>query len=174
VASVAQAKNPKQAKYANHTQLVQGVCQVDDGRLLGLRQCFLTQAERCFLNCLAAFWVSGDTVHPGNDKLMMACGVHSRQAVRKIAARLVEKKLIEIVAHGHGGRGLATCYRICIEDARFPGPKKKSLPTTEELSVEGTQPTTEELPVNRQLEGSLLTTGAVLPTTLGGCRREIS
>ena len=139
------------AKYSNQTQLVQGVSQVNDPTL--------TQGERLFLNCLAAFTVH-DHPHPGNAQLIRACGIRSRQGVNKIARKLEAKKLIQILERGDG-RGKATVYRICVEHPAFPWPRKKAdkpgspdfpfrgqEPATPELSVSADKPETPELSVS--------------------------
>ena len=108
------SKSEPRRKYLNHAELVQGVCQVDDQALLA--------TDRLFLNCLAAHTVN-EYPHPGNQRLVRACGIRSRQGLNKIEARLLAKKLIEIVEPG-GGRNNATVYRICVEDERFPWPKQ--------------------------------------------------
>jgi hypothetical protein len=131
----------------NQTQLLQGVCQVCEPTL--------TPTERIFLLTLAAFQVRTfpsieNYPHPGNEKLMLACGVSSRQAVNKIADRLIARRLLEIVAHAQGGRGLAVVYRICVEDSRFPWPKEKEKPATLELPLSPSKPATVELPVSEE------------------------
>src|SRR5882762_5825414 len=127
--SKTEPRDPRE-KFLNYAQMVQGVCQVYDPRL--------TPTERLFLNCLAAYSVKTDP-HPRNEKLMRACGVNSRQSVNKIAHRLLEKKLIEIVSHAKGGRGMAVTYRVRVQDARFPWPKKEK-PATQEAPVSATKP----------------------------------
>jgi hypothetical protein len=167
--TIPEKKNPSQAKskYSNFAQLVQGVCQVNEPNL--------EPTDRLFLNCLAAHTVGGDP-HPGNGRLMRACGVGSRQAVNKIEKRVCERhKLAKIVTpgggHDAGGAGRATVYRIRIEDDRFPYPKPKPLPATLELqdreqetrnsSVAGKNASTRNLePAYPQLE-------PVLPATQG-------
>jgi hypothetical protein len=122
-------------KYRNHVQLVQGVCQVNDPTL--------TAAQRCFLYCLAAHAVK-ENPHPGNERLMIACGVKSRQAVNYIAKGLIAKNLVEIIGHPRGGRGNAAVYRIKTEDARFPSPK----PAKPDLPVSDDKPANPDLRVN--------------------------
>ncbi len=132
MAEVRAHKRMAEKKYQNHAQLVQGVCQVNDKTL--------TLSERCFLSCLAAYSVK-TYPHPGNDKLMVACGVTTRQGVNAIANRLIHRRrLIEVLEVGNG-RGKATVYRICTEDPRFPLPK----PATVELLVSDEEPATVEL-----------------------------
>ncbi len=131
------AKDPPR-KYANFAQLVQGVSQVDSPTL--------EPTDRLFLNCLAAHNLK-ENPHPGNKRLMRACGVASRQSVNKIARRLLDKKLIEIIERGDG-RGNATIYRICTEDDRFPWPEMKNKPATLELPVSGHKPATLEASVS--------------------------
>src|SRR5882672_11043475 len=100
--NVAQARDARR-KYLNQTQLGQGVSQCYDPRL--------TQSERLYLMCLAVH--DGKTgSHPGNQKLMRACGVTSRQALDRIRDKLLDKRLIEIVGNAKGGRGLAVVFRI--------------------------------------------------------------
>jgi len=132
-------------KYLNQTQLLQGVAQIEEPSL--------TPTERIFLLTLAAFQVRTlpsieNYPHPGNRVLMTACGVSSRQGLNKIAERLLEKRLLEKLAHAQGGRGMAVVYRLCVEDTRFPWPKDKPKPATEELPLSRNKPATEELPVS--------------------------
>jgi hypothetical protein len=127
-------------KYANYAQLVQGVSQVADESL--------TQSERLCLLTLAAFNVKTDP-HPGNDKLMRACGVTTRQGLNAIVKKLLDKRLIQIVGHARGGRGMAVAYRIRTEDNRFPSPSKAGKkPASPELHVSDEEPATPELQVN--------------------------
>ena len=116
-----------QRKYANFAQLVQGVSQANDPTL--------QPTDRLFLNGLAAYSVK-ENPHPGNRRLMRACGVTTRQGLNKIAKRLLIAKLIEIIDPGGGNH--ATVYRICVEDGRFPWPKKK--PATASLQGSGNTP----------------------------------
>jgi hypothetical protein len=128
-------------KFRNQTQRLQSVAQVilpADG---SQSQRIAALGERLFLMTLAAFDVDGQGSHPGNEKLALACGVKSRQAVNKIADRLEAKKLIEILEIGNG-RGKATVYRICYEDARFPAPKSNPKPATQALPFSGDKPAT--------------------------------
>ena len=78
--------------------------------------------------------------HPGNRALSQGCGGVSRQAILKTAHRLIAKHLIEIVTLG-SSRAMATAYRICLEDERFPDPK----PTTPEVASSPEKPTTSEV-----------------------------
>lgn len=120
-------------KYRNHAQLVQGVSQI--------REPSLTQGERLFLDVLAAHAVKSSP-HPGNERLMVGCGVTTARAVQKIAEKLISKGLIEVLQRGDG-RGHATVYRICTEDARFPHPKQR----TPEFAVSSDKPRTPEFVV---------------------------
>jgi hypothetical protein len=139
-------------KFRNQTQRLQSVAQVilpADG---SQRQRIAALGERLFLMTLAAFDVDGEGSHPGNEKLALACGVKSRQAVNKIADRLEAKKLIEILEIGNG-RGKATVYRICYEDARFPAPKSNPKPATPAASVSEINPQrTDRKPATRNPE----------------------
>ena len=124
-------------KYHNYAQLVQGVAQVNDPTL--------SQGERLFLDCLAGYCVK-TYPHPGNEKLARACGITTKQGVRKIAHRLINRGLIEIREVGNG-RGNATIYRIITEDPRFPLPKQ----ATDELPVyDDKEEETTELPVSEK------------------------
>lgn len=127
-------------KYRNHAQLVQGVSQIDDPTLI--------PTDRLFLNCLAAHAVK-TLPHPGNQRLMRACCVRSRQSVNKIARRLLDKKLIEIVDRGDG-RGHAAVYRICVEDDRFPKPATPELPVSEDKPATLEAPVSENKPAMRK------------------------
>jgi hypothetical protein len=129
-------------KYHNHAQLVQGVSQVNDSTL--------SQGERCFLNCLAAYSVK-TYPHPGNEKLRIACGLKTRQGVNYIASKLIGRRLVEIIGHGRGGHGMAAVYRICTDDPRFPFPKPATVdkePASSDLQVSGSQPESSDLRVN--------------------------
>jgi hypothetical protein len=126
MAAPTQEKNPR-AKYSNQTQLLQGVFAVREPRL--------SQGERLFLMGLASYTVhpaSEVYAHPGNRALMDGCRV-TRQGVNYIAKQLLEKNLIEIMGHAQGGHGMAVEYRVRVEDDRFPWPKSKAKPATDEL-----------------------------------------
>lgn len=114
----ADAQEPK-SKYRSLAQFVQGVGAVNE-------PC-LSDKERLALNCLSAHadYRTGGGAHPGNATLSCWCGCNERNA-RKNVARLITLKLIERTSAGCGGRGLASVYRICIEDPRFPEPKSAS------------------------------------------------
>jgi hypothetical protein len=133
--------NGHKPKYSNFAQLAQGVSQVADATL--------SQGERLFLNCLAVHSVK-ENPRPGNARLMRACGVTSRQGLNYIARLLIEKGLIEVVAYGKGGHGMATVYRICTEDDRFP----KREPTSSDLQVSDSQPTSPDLQVTSEQPAS--------------------
>ena len=150
-------KNSMKRKYHNYAQIVQGVVQVNDPSL--------TQGERLFLNCLAAHAVTTHP-HPGNHRLMIACGIKTRQGVNYIAQKLISKGLIEVFDHGKGGHGMAVQYRICTEDPRFPLPKPASSdlqdePASPDLHVSNEQPasntqrTRKYDPNNPQADGDL-------------------
>jgi hypothetical protein len=150
-------RKPGDGKYANYAQLVQGVCQVNDPTL--------TQGEQCFLNCLAAHSLK-EHPHPGNAILIRACRVSGRTGVNHIAKKLIAKKLIEVVAFGKGGHGMATVYRIRTEDDRFPSPKKSNPPSTPDWSVGQHVPSTPDCTVetsNRPVEHSQPSSETVQP-----------
>lgn len=135
-------RNPRH-KYTNYAQLVQGVGQVNDSSL--------EPTDRLFLSCLAAHHVK-TFPHPGNKKLIRACGIKTRQGLNGIERRVLAKKLIEIVEPG-GGRNHATVYRICVEDDRFPWPEK---PASPDLPFPASKPASPELPVSeRETRNSL-------------------
>jgi hypothetical protein len=122
-----QEKNPR-AKYLNQTQLLQGVAAVNEP--------LLSPSEHRCLFTLASFTVrplSEVYAHPGNAILMQACAIATRQGMNAVTKRLLKKKLIEPMGHEKGGRGMATEWRICVEDERFPWPKSKAKPATVEL-----------------------------------------
>lgn len=48
-----------------------------------------------------------------------------RTGVNYIARRLIDKNLITKISEGNGGRGLATVFRLVVEDARYPEPRRK-------------------------------------------------
>jgi hypothetical protein len=134
---LAQTQNPH-PKYANHAQLIQGASQVTEPSL--------SQGGRLFIITLAAFSVK-ENPHPGNEKLAVACGVKSRQGVNYIAQEVIRKKLVEVVAYGRGGHGMAVEYRLCTEDPRFPPPPRKPTkqPATSDLHVVAKEPATSDL-----------------------------
>jgi hypothetical protein len=115
-------------KYTNQTQFVDGAAEVDEQ---------LSQGEQLVLNALAQ---RGDyrtfQSHPGNAKLIRRARVGTRQGLNYILKKLEAKKLISKISDGDGGRGLATVYRILVEDSRFPVPGRKALkPASNSLQV---------------------------------------
>lgn len=117
-------RNFTQTKYANLAQFFCGVTMVNDTSL--------SQGERLALVGLAAFADYRTALaHPGNSALMRATGCKSRQGINYIVRRLIDRGLIQMVSKGDGGRGLATVYRLSVEDERFPMPK----PATDNLRV---------------------------------------
>lgn len=103
-------------KYRNLAQFFQGVGAVNEPGL--------TDKEHRALTCLAAYadYRSGGKSRPGNATLMRWCSCADR-SVRRILARLEQRKLIVRISPGWGGRGLATVWQICVWDDRFPKPK---------------------------------------------------
>lgn len=91
---------------------------------------------------------NGD-VSSGNAGLMQACCVSSRQSVNDIFRRVAAKGLVEKVSNGNGGRGLATRYRICVEDPRFPSPKAQK-PSNVDLQVSRQKPANPDLHVSAE------------------------
>jgi hypothetical protein len=143
-------KNSAQAKarkYSNHTQRVQGIDQVEDPTL--------TQGERNFLKCLAAYDVNGHGSHPGNARLMRSCAIKSRTGVNYIVRKLVAKQLIEVLQRGDG-KGNATVYRICVEHPAFPSPpeKKNSKPSSPDLTDSTAKPSSPDLRVSEEKPSS--------------------
>lgn len=105
--------NSTRAKYTSHSAFQYGVANVNE---------ILTDGERMVLYSLG---VAADyktaLSHPGNFTMGHQSN-RCERGVRDIIQRLVTKRLIERVSVGDGGRGLATEYRIRVEDDRFPKP----------------------------------------------------
>ena len=108
---------PETPKYRNIVQMNLGVSGVDEE---------LSQGERLVLIELAhgADYRTGLS-RPGNERLRKVAGIKTHEGVRYILRRLrCDRRLIECVSKGNGGRGLATVWRIKFEDPRFPSPNK--------------------------------------------------
>ena len=105
--------NSTRAKYTSLSAFHYGVADVDET---------LTDGERMVMSALAV-GVDYKTAlsHPGNAAMMRQSN-RTERGVRWIIQGLIEKALIEKVSDGDGGRGLATVYRFCVEDDRFPKP----------------------------------------------------
>jgi hypothetical protein len=102
------------AAYPNLSRFIRGVDLVNDPSL--------TDGERLVLKSLAAVAdYRTATSHPGNHRLMVASN-RSQTGVNFCLRGLMSKGLIERISVGNGS-GLASVYRICVEDSRFPGPK---------------------------------------------------
>jgi hypothetical protein len=100
-------------KYGSHSAFQYGVVNVNER---------LTDGERMVLYALAvAADYKAATSHPGNSAMGHQSN-RSERGVRDIIQRLIAKGLIERLRVGDGGRGLATEYRIRVEDDRFPKP----------------------------------------------------
>lgn len=114
---LARVEADAQPKYRTYAAFLQGVGAVNEPDL--------SDKERLALNCLAVHgdFRTGGGAHPGNLTLSRWCNVSRDTSVRRILSRLVGRRLTERTSAGHGGRGLATVWRIRIEDPRFPEPK---------------------------------------------------
>jgi len=75
---------------------------------------------------IRADYKTGGGSRPGNKALMRAIGCKTYRGVQYVIGRLFKRRLVERTNKGNGGRGLATIYRIRIEDPRFPGETRKS------------------------------------------------
>jgi len=131
-----------QTKYRSHSAFQYGVANVNEA---------LTDGERLVLYSLA---VAADykqaTSHPGNAAMMRQSN-RSERGVRDIIKRLIVRRLIERITVGDGGRGLATMYRICVEDHRFPEPRK---PGSNRCRVIEMKPGSNDCPVSDGKPGS--------------------
>jgi hypothetical protein len=109
-------------KYTSLSAFIKGVQHVDEK---------LTDGER-----LTMFALLGSVDYktacsrPGNRELMSVTD-RGKSGIHLIIRSLKSKGLIEITEMGNG-RGHATVYRFCVEDERYPEPRKK--PSTSECT----------------------------------------
>ena len=105
-----------QTKYTSLSAFIKGV--------MGVNEPSLTDGERLILFALLSSvdYKSGCS-HPGNSKLMEAAN-RSFRSVQRLLNHLRDKGLVELKSKGDG-RSKASIHRFCIEDSRYPKPRKQ-------------------------------------------------
>jgi hypothetical protein len=99
-------------KYRHLLQLIDAVAECGDPRL--------TETHILALLCLGKWTdLKTGTAHPGN-RMLSKWTRRSERSVQRAIKELIEWNLIERVSKGDGGRGLASRYKILIDDPRFP------------------------------------------------------
>ena len=105
-----------QTKYTSLSTFIKGV--------MGVNEPSLTDGERLVLFALLSSvdYKTGCS-HPGNTKLMEAAN-RSFRSVQRLLNHLRDKGLVELKSKGDG-RSKASIHRFCIEDSRYPKPRKQ-------------------------------------------------
>jgi hypothetical protein len=96
----------------------------------------LSDGEIIILGVLAteADYKTGRGSRPGIARMRKASR-RSERGVQFILKSLRSKKLIELTSKGDGGRGLASIYRICLENPAFPDPEENPAVVTAPFST---------------------------------------
>ena len=105
-----------QTKYTSLSTFIKGVMAVNEPAL--------SDGERLILFALLSCvdYKTGCS-HPGNTKLMEAAN-RSFRSVQRLLNHLRDKGLVELKSKGDG-RSKASIHRFCIEDSRYPKPRKE-------------------------------------------------